>query len=161
MSPSVQLDVYQLRSQPLWIVPLLAWCWRYVLMKKGDDEEGEHLHSWLPEERITAAYYYIKQLGAPTAPRLWEMLSPWWHSMLMTIDSRRLRACCMFAMMSLNKPQWETLMKCSAMNYKLKGQRGEKHQHWGRGGEESFIINNKSIIYGFFYQTNVMKTLSE
>lgn len=39
-------------------------------MKKGDDEEGEHLHSWLPEERISAAYYYIKQLGGPVAPQI-------------------------------------------------------------------------------------------
>lgn len=39
-------------------------------MKKGEDEEGEHLHSWLPEERITAAYYYIKQLGGPRSPQI-------------------------------------------------------------------------------------------
>lgn len=31
---------------------------------------GEHLHSWLPEERITAAYYYIKQLGGPHSPQI-------------------------------------------------------------------------------------------
>lgn len=65
-SPSAKDCVYQLGSSPpMWIVPLLAWCWRYVLMKKGDDEEGERLHSWLPEESISAAYYYIKQLGGP------------------------------------------------------------------------------------------------
>lgn len=43
-------------------------------MKKGDDEEGEHLHSWIPEECIAAAYYYTKQLGGPTAPQI--MISP-------------------------------------------------------------------------------------
>lgn len=145
--------------------PFVAWCWRYVIMKKRDDEEGEHLHSWLPEEHITAAYYYIKQLGGPKAPTLWEMLSQWWHSMVMTIDSSRLRACCMFEMMSQHKLQWETLMKRSAMNYKLRGQRG-KTQHWGRDGPESFnndtndtsgVSNpNKSamaaIIDSFMYQ---------
>lgn len=57
-----------------------------------------------------------KAIRGPIALRLWEMLSPWWHSMVMTIDSSRL-LCCMFAMMSLHKSQWETLMKCSAMNY--------------------------------------------
>lgn len=75
------------RLPPSVNTPLLARCWRCVLMKKGDDEEGEHLHSWLPEEPIIAAYYFIKQLGAPTAPRLWEMFSPWWHSAVMSIDS--------------------------------------------------------------------------
>lgn len=43
----------------------------------------------------------------------------------MTTDSNRLAVCCMFAMMSLNKPQWETLMKWSATNYKLRGQLGK------------------------------------
>lgn len=57
-------------SQPQWIAPLLARCWRYVLTKKGDDEEGERLHSWLPGERIAAAYYYIKQLGGPHSPQI-------------------------------------------------------------------------------------------
>lgn len=61
---------HQRASQPQWIGPLLARCWRYVLTKKGDDEEGERLHSWLPGERIAAAYYYIKQLGGPHSPQI-------------------------------------------------------------------------------------------
>lgn len=76
VSLSVQHYAYQPRSQPRWIAPLLTRCWRYVLMKKGDDEEGAHVHWWLPKERITAAYYYIKQLGGPCSPQIMGDASP-------------------------------------------------------------------------------------
>lgn len=51
----------------------------------------------------------------------------------MTIDSSRPRACCMFAMMSLQKPQWETLMKCFELDHKLRRER-EKNNNNTVGG---------------------------
>lgn len=149
ISPSVQHCAYQPGSQPLWIVPLLAWCWRYVLMKKGDDEEGERLHSWLPEELRRAHHCSIllhKAIRGPIAPRIWEMLSPLWHSTGMNIDSSRLRARCMFAMMSLHKLHWETLMKCSATNYKLRRQAGKNTRTEGDMVESPLIIIIKMLF---------------
>lgn len=139
---SPQHYAYQPGSQLLWIVPLLAWCWRYVLMKKGDDEEGEHLHSWLPEERITAAYYYIKQLGGPTALRLWEMFSPWWHSTVMTPADSEYVACL----------QWchctpvgnsQLIIHCRTFH-----ERTDRKNTSTEKERESFDYNNKNVIYG-------------
>lgn len=154
ISPSVQHYAYQQGSQPLWIAPLLAWCWRYVLMKKGDDEEGEHLHSWLPEESITAAYYYIKQLGAPQPPDYGRCFPHddtvrWW---LLTPAGSEYVACLQWCHCTNPSGQlsWNVLQWIKSWE-----DRGGKFQCWGRDCGESFDNDNKkSKIDGVPCQTN-------
>lgn len=134
--PLVLPCAYQPGSQPLWIAPLLTWCWRYVLMKKGEDEEGEHLHSWLPEERITAAYYYIKQLGGPCSPQITGGAFPmmtqygdaYWfqaaQSMLHVFNDVTVQS-------PVGKNSWNVLQWITV-----------RGQHLGRGGAESFDNSN-------------------